>query len=146
MDLTPIIPGLPRHHSSDPRADDWVNVDDDDDSDDDGGEGVAAILKEETRHIKQRGHTPSGSRTAPSGRRRGKQNTPSCINLASPAARPSVAAPRRSASRAAARRPGTARRPAHDRVGRVDDELAHVPSRAAEWGNAMSAAVASRPR
>ena len=28
MDLTPIIPGLPRHHSSDPRADDWVNVDD----------------------------------------------------------------------------------------------------------------------
>jgi hypothetical protein len=38
MDLTPIIPGLPRHHSSDPRADDWVNVDDDDDSDDDGGD------------------------------------------------------------------------------------------------------------
>jgi hypothetical protein len=36
--LTPIIPGLPRHHSSDPRADDWVNVDDDDDSDDDGGD------------------------------------------------------------------------------------------------------------
>ena len=37
MDLTPIIPGLPRHHSSDPRADDWVttNVDDDDDGDDD---------------------------------------------------------------------------------------------------------------
>ena len=34
MDLTPIIPGLPRHHSNDPRADDWINVDDDDDSDD----------------------------------------------------------------------------------------------------------------
>ena len=37
------IPGLPRHHSSDPRADDWINVDDDDDDshddsdDDDGG-------------------------------------------------------------------------------------------------------------